>query len=180
MSKRDKVLWIVGTLVLLVGVGWRPVQILRNPRVEGGMMIGTGTPAITVEDGDLWIADAVEIDGAARFDSTLDINGEVDLVGPVSVGAGSPGISVGADDLYVTGTAEVDGELQADGIFDANSTSDFADTATFSKGSGNAVVISAGGTLSLPATADISALGYVNIGNGTPDGAKIIDLVYLA
>ena len=88
------------------------------------------------------------------------------------VGTGdTPGITLGSDDVFIEGSTEVNGELQADGIFDANSTSDFADTATFSKGSGNAIVVSAGGKIELPATADISCDGYVNIGDGNPNGA---------
>lgn len=112
----------------------------------------------------------VSAGGTISLPHTADIN----AIGYVAIGNGTPdgSVTAGTDEqLYVEGACEIDGELEADGAIDADSTSDFADTATFSKGSGNAVVISAGGTLSLPHTADINAIGYVAIGNGTPDGS---------
>lgn len=90
---------------------------------------------------------------------------------------GTPGIALGPDDVYVEGTEEVDGELQADGIFDANSTSDFADTATFSKGSGDAVDISAGGSLNTDGPIDANSTsdfaGTATFSKGSGDAIDV-------
>jgi hypothetical protein len=65
----------------------------------------------------------------------------------------TPSTADGEDDLCVAGDLEVDDELELDGALDADSTSNFADTATFSKGSGNAIVVSAGGAISADSSA---------------------------
>ncbi len=115
-------------------------------------------------DADADAATGVDIDVGAT--NGLSIDG-----GMVNIGTCTAGVASGDNDLCVAGVVEVDGELELDGALDADSTSDFADTATFSKGSGVAISISAGGTLTLPATADIASHGYVSIGDGTPDGS---------
>ena len=102
--------------------------------------------------------------------ATADIHAD----GAVEIGDGTPdgAVTAGTDEtLYVESYAEFDAEVEFDGIIDADSTSDFADTATFSKGSGSAIAISAGGDIDLVATADINAYGFVTVGDGTPDGS---------
>ena len=91
--------------------------------------------------------------------------------GNLQVGDGTPGETHNGEDFYVEGISEFDGSAYFDGAIDADSTSDFAGTATFSKGSGNAIVIAAGGALSTPVTADLNLGGFVRIGDGTPDGS---------
>lgn len=91
--------------------------------------------------------------------------------GNFQIGNGTPGETHNGEDFYCEGISEFDGSAYFDGAVDMDSTLDVAGVATFSSGAGDAAVIAAGGVLSLPATADISAYGYVAVGNGTPDGS---------
>jgi hypothetical protein len=115
----------------------------------------------------------LDLDEAAGTGLDIDVgatNGVSIDGGMLDVGTCTAGTASGDNDACIAGVLEVDGELELDGALDADSTSDFADTATFSKGSGSAIAISAGGDIDLPATADINAYGFVTVGDGTPDG----------
>jgi len=134
----------------------------------------------------------VEPMGTSNYTSTDNA-----FSGSVAIGDGSPSVTQDGEDLYVEDQFEVDGEAQFDGAIDANSTSDYGDTVTFSKGSGDALSVSAGGALNNDGTldqngtsdfgaavtcsyagncltsgttADLEWLGFASIGNGTPDG----------
>jgi hypothetical protein len=88
------------------------------------------------------------------------------MLGFVRVGTGSAfGSAAGDDDLGVEDCLEVDGECRLDGIVDANSTSDFADTMVLSKGSGDALQVSAGGTVDLDGNLEVA--GVMSYGVGT-------------
>jgi hypothetical protein len=136
----------------------------------------TGTnaqDALNVDDGNVDIADDVDVDGTTNLDDVdIDLSAEFEVDGHMTdFGGCTASVADGDGDVCVSAVLEVDGELEIDGTLDADSTSDFADTVTLSKASGNALVVTAGGTISLPATSDIASLGYVGIGDGTPDGA---------
>ena len=101
---------------------------------------------------------------------TLPATSDISAYGYVNVGDGTPdgSVTAGTDEqLYVEGAFEVDGEAEFDGAIDADSTSNFADTATFSKGSGVALSVSAGGELNNDGTLDQ---------NGTSDFADTVTL----
>uniref|UniRef100_A0A6M3II02 Uncharacterized protein n=1 Tax=viral metagenome TaxID=1070528 RepID=A0A6M3II02_9ZZZZ len=88
------------------------------------------------------------------------------LLGFVRVGTGASfGSAAGDDDLGVEDCLEVDGECRLDGIVDANSTSNFADTMVLSKGTGDALQVSAGGTADLDGNLEVA--GVVSYGVGT-------------
>jgi hypothetical protein len=97
-------------------------------------------------------------DLAADFGGAVDING-----GLTDIGGGSCAVADGDNDLCVAADLEVDGELELDGALDADSTANFADTVTFSKGTGNAVVVSAGGTLNVDGVLD-AVVGTEHLG----------------
>lgn len=126
--------------------------------------------------GDEAAADGVYIDADDAAGTGLDIdvgatNGVSIDGGMLDVGTGTCGVADGDNDVCIAAVLEVDGEFELDGALDADSTADFAGLVTFSRGSNNAATVSAGGTFSLPATADLHAFGYVAVGDGTPDGS---------
>jgi hypothetical protein len=85
--------------------------------------------------------------------------------GNLAVGNGSPGdASMDGEDAYVEGESEFDGASYFDGAVDMDSTLDVADTATFSKGSGDAVIVSSGGDLDVDGT--ISLAGAMTLESG--------------
>jgi hypothetical protein len=142
----------------------------------------TGDITIDAEAGSLLLigseaaADSILLDANDTVTSGLDIDvGSVSGLtidgGLTDIGGGTCGVADGDNDVCIAAVLEVDGETELDGALDADSTSNFADTATFSKGSGNAILISAGGTISLPNTSDVRVAGYATVGNGTPDGS---------
>jgi len=132
--------------------------------------VATAQPAFVVDSPG--VSNLLEVRDAATPVAYVPNGGGLRVDGGMTnIGGGTCGVADGDNDVCIAGVLEVDDEAEFDGAIDADSTSNFADTATFSKGSGDAVIISAGGTLSLPATADLGALGYVYIGNGTPNGA---------
>jgi cytoskeletal protein CcmA (bactofilin family) len=86
----------------------------------------------------------VAVDGTLDVDGATTLNSALDVDGNITSGTGA---------ITVTDSVNVNNTL------------------TLSKGSGNALLVSAGGTISLPATSDVSAFGYVAVGDGTPDGS---------
>lgn len=186
-----------GNAVVISAGGTLSLPATADIAAGGYVAVGNGTPngAVTAgTDEQFYVEGATEIDGAVDADSTLNVadtatfskgsgyaiviaaggtlslpaTADILAYGYTAIGDGTPNGAVTAgtnEQLYCEGAFEVDGAV------DADSTMNVADTATFSKGSGDAVVISAGGTLSLPATADVSAYGYVAVGNGTPNGS---------
>lgn len=161
--------------------------------VLGFLRIGTGASFTAVStDDDLGVEGACEVDGELQADGILDVNSTSDFAADAvfnenvqlgiaaddivtftdgyftqfRIGTGdTPDIAMGADNAFIEGSVEIEGELQCDGIVDANSTSDFNDTAVFSKGTGDAVQISSGGTLD--ADGDIECAGVMSYGIGT-------------
>jgi len=138
MSNRSKWIWAAATVALLLGVAWMPVQILQSPRVNGGMMIGTGTPSVALLDGGLYIAGTIEADGAARFD------GGTAFAGATTIGGG-------------TGTLLIDTtswDVSAAGI--GSGFTGFASTGAISLGGGT-------GTVAIDTTSwDVSAAGVAS------------------
>jgi len=113
-------------------------------------------------------ADSITLDANDTVTSGLNIDvGSVSGMtidgGLLDVGGGTCGVADGDNDVCIAAVLEVDGELEADGAIDADSTSDFADTATFSKGSGDALVVSAGGTLNVDGVLD-AVVGTEHLG----------------
>lgn len=119
--------------------------------------ISVGTPNandISIDGGDLFVEDDMEVDGAAvfdgtaKFDSTVDINGAATLdsdvtmssglqvsAGRVWIGNGStPDVTPGDDDLFVEGTIEVDGAARFDGAITATSSLNVASGLTVTSG----------------------------------------------
>jgi len=105
---------------------------------------------------------------------TSGTTADIEWLGFAAFGNGTPnGVTDGAAEaVYVEGGLEVDAIIYADGAIDADSTSDFADTATFSKASGDALSISGGsaalnneGTLDQNGTSDFGAAVTISTGN---------------
>lgn len=124
--------------------------------------------------------EALYITGTNAADAVLITDGDLDVADNIDLGT----------NIDVDGTANLD-DIDVDGA------SNFADTATFAKGSGDAVDISSGGALNNDGTldqngtsdfgaaitcsyagncltsgttADIEWLGFASFGNATPDG----------
>ena len=100
----------------------------------------------------------------AEFGATANSLGNASdtttVLGALRVGTGAtPDTGLADDALFIEGTFEVDGTVNAD------STSDFADTVVLSKGSGDALQISAGGTADLDGNLEVA--GVVSYGVGT-------------
>jgi cytoskeletal protein CcmA (bactofilin family) len=125
-----------------------------------------GRDLIIDEDGDTVLGQT----GSTDDQADVTLGGSTGIfgfyTGNVKVGNGTPTVSQDGEDLYVNGQLEIDGEAQFDGAVDANSTSDFADTATFSKGTGNALVISAGGAADINGAGDFSDTLTLSKGSG--------------
>lgn len=107
-----------------------------------------------VVKGDEAAANAIHLDANDAVTTGIDIDvGSVSGLtidgGLVDIGGGTCGVADGDNDVCIKGVLEVDDEFELDGALDADSTSDFADTATFSKASGNAIVVTSGGDLDM-------------------------------
>lgn len=137
------------------------------------LKMGVATPGATHDGLDLMVSGLFEVDGVAYLDGGAECNGTLTLAndetiinstngtisltvaasGNVGVATGNllvgnnivPDVAMDGEDAFVEGTFEVDGAARFDGAIDANSTADIAGTLTLSKGSGNALVVSAGG-----------------------------------
>jgi len=104
---------------------------------------------------------------------TSGTTADIEWLGFAAFGDAAPdGVTDGAAEaVFIEGGLEVNGTFYADGAIDADSTSDFNDTATFSKASGDALSITAGGelnndgTLDQNGTSDFGAAVTVSAGN---------------
>lgn len=112
----------------------------------------------------------LDVNGTSNLDDVdIDLSASMNIDGHlVDIGTGSYDTADGDNDLGVAGDLEVDGELELDGALDADSTGDFADTVTFSKGSGNAVVVSAGGAID--ANGSVTVAGDLTVENDSTGG----------
>lgn len=120
--------------------------------VSGGVTnIGGGTPAVATGDNDLYVNDALEVDGEAEFDGVIDADSTSDFADTATFSKGS------GDALSVSSG----GALNNEGTLDQNGTSDFGAAITCSF---------AGNCLTSGTTADIEWLGFASFGDGAPDG----------
>jgi len=110
----------------------------------------------------------ISVEGTTDLDDLdIDASGEIEIDGGLTdFGGCSAGVADGDNDVCVQGVLEVDTEFELDGTLDADSTSDFAGTATFSKGSGNAIVVSSGGAIDANGAADIADTLTLSKGSG--------------
>jgi hypothetical protein len=84
-------------------------------------IIGTaGQDALNVDDGNVDIADDVDVDGTTNLDDVdIDLSASMNIDGHmVDIGTGTGGTANGDDDLLVAGDAEVDDTLDVDGDID--------------------------------------------------------------
>lgn len=133
--------------------GWDAAMDLDSTlNVDGATTLGG---AVTVND-NVSITGTLAVDGVSNLDDVdIDLSAEFEVDGHLTdFGGCTADVADGDNDVCIAAVLEVDGELEADGAIDADSTSDFADTATFSKGSGDAIVVSAGGTLNVNGVLD--------------------------
>lgn len=143
-------------------------------------LIITGTAAATaldVADGNVSITDDLAVDGTTNLDDVdIDLTASMNIDGHMlDVGTGTCGVADGDNDVCIADVLEVDGEAEFDGAIDADSTSDFADTATFSKAAGNAIVVTAGGAIDANGGVDIAGALTLDQVNGAAASANPID-----
>ena len=108
-------------------------------------------------------------DGGLAQTGDMAITGELQVAQPTAATTATPAVLInssaaGSALLEVRDSATPVVQIANGGAFDANSTGDFADTLTLSKGSGNALVVSSGGSVSV-ASGDVTVSGDSTNGN---------------
>ncbi|NIM51636.1 MAG: hypothetical protein GTO22_20715 [Gemmatimonadales bacterium] len=104
---------------------------------EALIIIGTdGQDALDVNDGNVDIADDIDVDGTANLDDAdIDLSAEFEVDGHLTdFGGCTANVADGDNDVCVAAVLEVDGELELDGTLDANSTADIAGNITSASG----------------------------------------------
>jgi len=80
----------------------------------GNIKVGNGTESVTLNGEDLYVEGTVEADGAVRFDSTLEVNGDITLQNDETISNGYNGvITATATTFHVQGNETSSGSMTA-------------------------------------------------------------------
>lgn len=138
--------------------------------VSSGARVGTGstpTSFTALADDSFFVEGAIEVDGTARFDSTMDINGVPSIGADITFDAATPTIVITNGETF----AITDGTNTLLSLEDAGTTGNLTLSGTLDV---NGDIIRSDSNLRLSAT------GYVWIGDdGTPDSASSDDDLYV-